>query len=220
MEEKKVITVAIADDHKIFRDGLRILFKKEGNIELVGEAANGKELVETVKKTRPDIVITDIVMPEMDGITAAKQILELYPKTAVIGLSMVDEDDLLIEILEAGALGYLLKNAEKEEILEAIHCVSNGAPFYSKSISDHLAKLIAKSKFDPYKGKKTADFNEVELQIISLLCKEKTSREIAESLHYSARTIEWYKVRIMEKMDVKTTTGIVIYAIKNKLCKI
>ncbi|MCW3109635.1 MAG: two component transcriptional regulator, LuxR family [Segetibacter sp.] len=220
MKENKVITVAIADDHKIFRDGLRILFKKEGNIELVGEAANGKELLEIVKKTRPDIVITDIVMPEMNGITAVKQILELYPETGIIGLSMVDDDDLLIEIFEAGALGYLLKNAEKEEILEAINCVINGVPYYSSSISGHLIKLISESKFNPYKGKKVEVFNDIEQQIVSLICQEKTSKEIGEILHYSIRTIEWYRVRIMEKMQVKTTTGIVIYAIKNKLCKI
>lgn len=220
MEENKVITLAIADDHRIFRDGLKLLFRKEKNIELVGEASNGNELLEIVKKCQPHIVLTDIVMPEMDGITAARQILKLYPKTGIIGLSMVDEDDLLIEILEAGALGYLLKNAEKEEIIEAVKCVFGGVPFYSRSLSAHLARLISKSKFDPYRGKEVADFNELENQIILLICHEKTSKEIGEILHYSTRTIEWYRGRIMEKMQVKTTTGIVIYAIKNKLCKI
>ena len=220
MEENKIITLAIADDHRIFRDGLKLLFRKERNIELVGEASNGDELLEIVKKTQPDIVLTDIVMPEMDGITAARQILKLYPKTGIIGLSMVDEDDLLIEILEAGALGYLLKNAEKEEIIEAVNCVFGGVPFYSRTLSGHLAKLISQSKFNPYKGKEVADFNDLESQVILLICQEMTSKEIGEILHYSTRTIEWYRRRIMEKMQVKTTTGIVIYAIKNKLCKI
>ncbi len=220
MNEDKVITLAIADDHKIFREGLKLLFKKEGNIELVCEAANGRDLVELVKTMQPAVVLTDIVMPVMDGIVAARQILKLYPKTAIIGLSMVDEDDLLIEMLEAGALGYLLKNAEKEEIIEAIDCVIKGIPYYSSCLSNQLARLISKSRFNPYKGKQIPDFTDTEKEILTLICDEKTSKEIAELLHYSIRTIEWYRAKIMEKMHVKTTTGIVIYAIKNKLCKI
>jgi len=220
MKKNNLIRLAIADDHKIYRDGIKLVLKKDENITLVGEANNGKELVEIVKVAQPDIVITDLMMPEMDGIAAAKEILRMYPKTGIIGLSMVDADDLMIELLEAGALGYLLKSAVKEEILEAVHSVVKGTPYYSSSLSKHLTELISKSKFNPYKGKTVEIFNDVEQKIIALICKEKTSKEIAEMLNYSYRTIEWHRARIMDKMDVKTSTGIVIYAIKNKLCKI
>lgn len=219
MKGNEHISLVIADDHKIFRDGLKLLFKKEETIELVGEAANGRELVEVVKATHPDIVMADIVMPEMSGIDAIKEILEMYPDTGIIALSMVDEDDILIEILEAGALGYLLKNAEKEEILQAINSVVKGVPFYSKCLSSQFLKFLSKNEFNHNKEKRPR-FNDIEQQIIAWICKEKTSKEIGEILYYSIRTIEWYRVRIMEKMEVKNTTGIVLYAIKNKLFKI
>ena len=220
MKDKEIISLVIADDHLIFRDGLKLLFRKDDNIRLAGEAGNGKELLEVVKSTRPDIVMTDIVMPEMNGIDAVKEILKLYPDTGIIALTMVDDDDMLLEILEAGALGYLLKNAEKEEIIDAILSVKNGEPFYSTSISEQMVKLVGDKKDSSQIHKKTIMFSDKEIEIITLICTEKTNKQISEKLYYSIRTIEWYRAKILEKMQVKSTAGIVAYAIKNKLCKL
>jgi two-component system, NarL family, response regulator NreC len=215
------IKVVIADDHEIFRDGLRVTLQKEKKFEVIGEAANGFELIDIVNATRPDVVITDIVMPKMDGIEATRNITATFPAIGIIGLSMLDEDRLVLDILEAGALGYLVKNADKAEIFEAIQTVNEHQPYYCRLISTRLVTMIARSgKFNPYKNSKVVSFNENEMKIIEYICKELTSKEIAHALELSTRTVEGYRTKIMEKIDVKTPAGIAIYAIKQGLYKI
>lgn len=214
------IKIIIADDHEIFRDGFKLMLSKQMDITLIGEAADGRELVELVKEKLPDLIITDIKMPIMDGIEAAKKVAALYPDMGIIGLSMFDEDDLIIDMLEAGAKGYLLKNANKEQILEAIKTVYNGDPYYCKTTSHKLTQMIAKSRFNPYKKKETIDFTEREMEIINLVCHELTNQEIADKLFLSIRTIEGNRFKIMEKMNVKNPVGLVVYALKHGLVKV
>jgi DNA-binding NarL/FixJ family response regulator len=211
------IRIIIADDHEMFRDGFKLMLTKQKDIQLVGEAENGRELVRMVEEKKPDVVVTDIKMPLMDGIEAARKINELYPDTGVIGLSMFDEDDLIVDMLEAGAKGYLLKNSNKEQIGEAIRTVYNGDPYYCKSTSRKLTEMIAKSRYNPYKKKEKADFSEREKEIIELICKEMTNKEIAEKLFLSVRTVEGHRLNVLEKMNVKNSVGVVVYAIKNGL---
>ncbi len=215
-----MIKTVIADDHEIFRDGLKLILEKDDQIQVIGEARNGIELVELVKGVNPDVVITDIVMPEMDGIEATKSLLILNPDLGIITLSMLDEDTLVMEMLDAGALGYLVKNAEKFEVLDAVKSVYNKRPYFCNSISSRLVKMIGNNKkFNPYKDDKTIKFNNNELEIIRLICQELASKEIAPKLNLSIRTVEGYRRRIMEKIDVKTPAGIAIYALKNNLYK-
>lgn len=211
------IKVAIADDHEIFRDGLRMMLQKKAEFEVTGEAADGKELIEQVKKTLPDIVISDVKMPRMDGVAATRYLTEHYPSIGIIALSMFDEEDLIIDMLEAGARGYLLKNADKHEIVEAIKAVFDKQPYYCRHTSNKLAQMVAKSKFNPYKQKQKPEFNARELKIIKHICNGLTSKQIAEEIFLSVRTIEGLRLKIMEKMVVKNTAGIIIYAIKNHL---
>ena len=214
------IKLVIADDHKIFRDGLKLLFRKVKQVEFAGEASNGKELVDLVQKAQPHVVLTDIRMPEMDGTTAVKLIKAKSPEIGIIALSMLNEESAIVEMLEAGALGYLLKDAGKDEIMEAITTVASGKPYYSNSFSNDLLTMIANSKFNPYKEAEPALFSQREIDIIECICKEKTNKEIAEELGLSIRTVEWHRGVILEKMQAKSAAGIVIYAIKNKLVKI
>lgn len=211
------IKVAIADDHEIFRDGLRAMLQKQQDILLVAEAANGKELIEQVKAHEPDIVISDVKMPLMDGAAATRHLSENYPHIGIIALTMFDEEDLIIDMLEAGARGYLLKNADKHEIVEAIKSVYQQQPYYCRHTSNRLAQMVAKSKFNPYKQKQKPDFNEREIDIIGDICNGFTSKQIAEKIFLSVRTVEGLRLKIMEKMEVKNTAGIIIYAIKNNL---
>jgi DNA-binding NarL/FixJ family response regulator len=212
-----VIKLLIADDHEIFRDGFKLMLSKFTDIQLVGEAADGKELVELTKKLKPNVIITDIKMPVMDGVEATKIIATKYPNIGIIGLSMFDEDDLIIDMLEAGAKGFLLKNAGKLEITEAVRTVFNREPYYCKSISHKLAGLIARSQFNPYQRTEKVDFSDREKEIIDLICKELSAKEIADKLFISFRTVEWHRLNILEKMHVKNTVGLVVYAIKNGL---
>jgi len=214
---KKNISLVIADDHEIFRDGLALLINKQENMTLVGQASNGRELVQLVTDKKPDIVLTDIKMPYLDGIAACRQLLQQDPDLKIIALSMFEEENLIVEMLEAGAKGYLLKNADKKEIQEAILTVNEGNIFYCKHTSNRLASLIVKSKFEPQKKRSGDLFTERERQIIQLICRQHTAQEIGNQLFLSKRTVEGYRTRILEKMDVKNTAGVVVFALKHNL---
>ena len=213
------ISLVIADDHEIFRDGLALMLSKQEAVVLVGQAGDGQELLRLVEETRPDMVLTDIKMPRLDGIAAAKVLLQRYPAIKIIALSMFEEEDLIVEMLEAGARGYLLKNADKREILDAIFTVNEGNIFYCKHTTAHLASLIVKSKFDSHRKSVGPLFTDREREIIKLICRQHTAQEIGELLFLSKRTVEGYRTRILEKMDVKNTAGVVIFALKHSIIK-
>ncbi len=191
------------------------MLKKETEFEVVGEAANGKSLISISQQLEPDVILTDIIMPVIDGIAATKIITQNQPAVNIIALSMLEQDNLIVDMLEAGAKGYLIKNADKEEIREAIKSVYKNIPYYCRSTSHKLAGLIAKSKFTPSKKNNKPIFSEKETEIIKLICLELTNKEIGQKLFLGTRTVEGYRLKIIEKMNVKNTAGIVIYAIRN-----
>lgn len=214
------VRIVLADDHELFRDGFKVMLRKQKEIELIGEASNGEELVQLVEKVQPDIVITDIKMPVMDGIEATRKISKEFPQIGIIAFSMFDEESLVVDMLEAGARGYLIKNAHKHEIIEAINMVNENHTYYCSTTSKKLAKLIATSAFDPYRKHKPVEFTDREISVISLICEEKTNKEIADKLNLSIRTIEGYRDKIQDKIKAKNAAGIVIYAIKHRIYKI
>src|SRR2546423_9086488 len=214
------INVILADDHEIFRDGFKAMIRKQPLINLVGEAANGEELVAMSMQLKPDVIITDIKMPKMDGIEATKELSRKLPGIGIIALSMFDEENLIIKMLEAGAKGYLLKNAHKKEIIEAIITVSQNYTYYCDSTSAKLAQLIARSGFSPSMKAVKPEFSEREMIIIRCICQEMSNKEIANQLYLSVRTIEGYRDKIQEKIGAKNAAGIVIYAIRNNIYKI
>lgn len=214
------IRIVIADDHEIFRDGFHVMLKKQTDIELVGEAADGNELIEITGALKPDIVLTDIKMPILNGIEATRIIKKKYPAIGIIALSMFDDDNLIIDMLESGAKGYLLKNTSKSDIIDAIKMVYNGEFYYCRSTSQKLIELMAQSNFNPYKEIPKPEFSMKELEIIVLICQQATTKEIASKLFLSIRTIEGYREKIQEKMNVKNAAGIVVYAIKNGIFRV
>ncbi len=211
---KPDINVVIADDHELFRDGLRLMLNGVEGIHLCGEACDVRALVKLVDKIKPDVVITDVKMPIMDGADATRHIIAHHQLIKVIALSMFDDEELILEMLESGAIGYLLKNADKYEVEDAIRAVYNNEPYYCKSTSGKLAKLIAYSKAHMQKQKKEAEFTDKEKDIIRLICQEYTNKQIGEKLFLSARTVEGYRMKIIEKMGAKNIVGIVIEAIR------
>ncbi|RPD39380.1 response regulator transcription factor [Chitinophaga barathri] len=213
------IRLVVADDHEIFLDGLALMLSRQEHITLVGQASDGRELVELVNAENPDVVMTDIKMPRMDGIAATRLLVQQNPEVRVIALSMFDEEDQIVEMLEAGAKGYLLKNADKQEILDAIASVYEDRVYYCKSTSAKLAGMIAKSKFNPYKQKEVITFTDREQEIIKLICQQFTAQQIGERIFLSKRTVEGYRTRILEKMNVRNTAGVVMYALKNNLIR-
>lgn len=214
------IDIVLADDHEIFRDGFALMLKKIPDINLLGEAANGEELIILTRSLNPEVVVTDIKMPKMDGIEATIRLKREFPNLGIIALSMFDEEDLIVDMLEAGAKGYLLKNAQKEEIIAAVKSVYNDQPYYCRDTTNKLADMIAKSNFNPYKKLAKPEFTVKEKDIIRLICTEQSNKEIGNQLGLSKRTVEGYRERILEKIDAKNSVGIVIYAIKNKIFEV
>jgi DNA-binding NarL/FixJ family response regulator len=190
------IQLLIADDHEIFRDGLALMLSRQKDMNLVGQASDGIELMALVEAQCPDVVLMDIKMPRMDGIQATKELIKIYPDLHIVALSMFSEENLIVEMLEAGAKGYLLKNADKQEILDAIHSVMENRVYYCRDTSATLASMIVKSNFNPYRKKEVVEFSERELEIIRLICKQFTAQEMGDNLFLSRRTIEGYRTRI------------------------
>jgi len=215
------IRIIIADDHEVYRDGLKLMLAKEKGYTIAGEAKNGLELIELAKDSSPDIILTDIKMPKADGIEATRRIHEQNSTVGIIALSMFNEESLVIDMLEAGAMGYLLKSSDKSEIIDAINMVYHHHPYYCRSTSARLAITITESKFNPYKkGQPEYPFTPKEMEIICLICEEYSAKEIGDKLFHSTRTVEGYRGKILDKMNVKNTAGIVIYAIKHDIYKV
>jgi DNA-binding NarL/FixJ family response regulator len=201
----------------MFREGMHLLLDKQKELEITGEAGNGKELLDSVRQHRPDVVITDIEMPVMNGIEATKEIKKEFPETGVIALTMYGDDYLIEDMLEAGANGYLLKNTTSEELVTAVKTVHEGHPYFCNATSLRLSKLIAKNKI--LQDQKKADFSEKEIEIIQLICEQYASKEIADKTSLAHRTVEKYRDHIMQKTGSRNVVGIVIYAIKHGIYK-
>ena len=213
------IKIIIADDHELIRDGLQVMMKKVPAVEILGEAYNGEMLVKMTRKLSPEVILTDIKMPVMDGIEATKLIKQEFPHIGIIALSSYDEGNLIIQMLKAGAKGFLLKTASKPELLEAILKVYHDESYYCSNTKDKLSDLIARSSYHPVKGSASEQFTERELQVIKLICDGFSSKQIASELKLKPRTIESYREKIMEKMDVKNSAALVRYALDHELVK-
>ena len=217
MPNSPIISIVVADDHLFFREGLINVLKSKKRFEVVGIAGNGKELIELVTEHKPTLAIVDIGMPIMNGIEATKMIMAMEYKTEVIALSMHTEEAIIFKMLEAGAKGYLEKNISKEELFIAIESVIDYNQFYfPESSTTSMFRLMKKLSFSPY-PKPSVLFSERELEVVSLVCQDFSSKEIASSLSLSNRTIETHRVNIMQKMNVKSVAGMVAFAYTNGL---
>lgn len=209
--EKKKIRVLIADDHVIFRTGLKMLLHGLPHIQLIGEAHNGQEMLSLALQQHPDVILADIMMPVMDGIVATKELCRRMPDSRVIALSAHAQENFILEMLEAGALGYLLKNADNQEVEEAISAVQQHRPYFCQEITEQITEII--SKFQVGQKTELVTFTGREKEIIALICEEYTSKEIARDLFLSKRTVEGHRTRIMQKMGVKSIAGVITHAI-------
>jgi two-component system response regulator DegU len=218
--ERNKIKVVIADDHKLFRKGIIALLSDLDFIGEIEEAANGAELLELLAnmKILPDVILLDLRMPVMDGVEAQQKIGKLYPDIKVIILTMEDDKQYILHLINEGVNGYLLKNADTDEMEKSIQKVIEQGFYFSEDISKLVMKsLIRKDKND------TAinfDFNERELQILELICKEFTTAEIADKLCLSDRTIEGYRQKLIDKANVKNIAGLVVFAVKHNLVQL
>ena len=213
MEQYSIILV---DDHKLFREGLKLLLENLDYIENVDEAANGEEFLKLVEKKQPDIVFMDIEMPVMDGITATKQVLELHPGLNIIALSMYGDENYYTPMINAGAKGFILKNSGIQDVETAIHNVISGNNYFSQEILNRLLNGIRKKS----KTKKSDELTEREEEVLFHICKGLSNQEIADTLYLSKRTVDKHRENLLGKTNSKNTAGLVMYAVKNGIVAI
>lgn len=211
------IKYIIADDHAIFRQGLKYSLSGDIQLDCIGEAGNGKELMELLLKTKPDVILLDLKMPEMDGVEATKEIRSLYPGIKIIILTMYDDEQYIIHMLDIGANGYLVKNSEPTEIITAIYSVHENEYYFSELVSKTMLKNLVQKKQVTPKFEKAVSLTERETEILQLICKEYTNAEIADAVFLSQRTIEGIRASLLSKIGVRNTAGLVLYAVKTGL---
>ena len=211
------IKVILVDDHEIIRDGIKALLRGANGIEIVGEAENGQEALEILEFKEVDLVLMDISMPVMNGIDATKYISQNYPKIKVIVLSMHDDESHIINMLKAGAVGYIFKNTGKVKLIEAIKTVSSGESFFAKEASQRIMEHFMHNKAPEKKNGSIEDVDrltEREKEVLRLIAEEFTNQEIADKLFLSPRTIDTHRRNLLQKLNVKNTAGLVKVAIK------
>ncbi|MCF8228207.1 MAG: response regulator transcription factor [Bacteroidales bacterium] len=210
------IKIVLADDHKLFRNGLKLLLNSYPNIDVIAEYADGKSLVEKIHHYQDSIVLIDIDMPFLNGIEASKKIIAEFPAMKIIALSMYGEEEYYYKMIDAGARGFLLKDSDINEVREAIETVKSGGSYFSPEI---LYKVVRNIKnMQPVQN----DFNlsEREYEVLYHICKGFNNQEIADKLCISKRTVDKHRSNLLSKTDSKNTASLVMFAIKNKIVEI
>ncbi len=213
------IKILLVDDHDIVRDGIRMLLEDEVGFGITAEAENGEEAIKVCKEHDIDLIIMDISMPKMDGIKATEKIKESYPEIKVLALTMMDEDQHIRQMIEAGASGYILKSSDKIELVDAITKILEGKHYFSndatQSVMMDLVKGTAeKDETDP------GNITDREKEVLELIVQQHTNQEIAEELYISTRTVDAHRRNLLQKTGAKNTAGLVTYAIKHDLVDI
>ncbi|HET6721913.1 MAG TPA: response regulator transcription factor [Chitinophagaceae bacterium] len=215
MSKEKKIRLAIADDYKIYREGLKKCIANDTSLEVIFEADNGEDLIAGFEKQLPDVVIMDLKMPIMDGMEATQIIRKKFPSVKVLVVTMYEDDKFIIHLMEIGANGYLLKNADPDEIRKSIYAVHENGYYFNDLVNKALLKkLVIKNNIKP-SFNQNVEFSEREHEVLKLICEEKTAAEIAKEIFLSPRSVEGIRQRLIEKVGVRNTAGLVMFAIKN-----
>jgi DNA-binding NarL/FixJ family response regulator len=213
------IRILLADDHKIVRDGLRTLIGKEAGMEVIGEAENGRKALKMAEKIRPNVVIMDVTMPDMNGIEAARKIVTEVPGVKVIALSMHSDRRFVLGMLEAGASGYLMKDCAFDELAKAVRSVATGQTYLSPSIADVLVKGYL-DKVNEKISAARSPLTEREREILQLLAEGRSSKEIAAHLGVSVKTVETHRRNMMQKLNMRSVAELTKYAIREGLISV
>ncbi len=213
------IRILLADDHKITREGLRSLLEKQKDMEVVAEAKDGRTAVSLADELRPDVVIMDVSMPDLNGVQASKQIISQCSNVKIIGLSMHSDSSFITEMLRSGASGYLLKDCAFEELTQAIRAVVAGNTYLSPSISgvvvdDYLHRL-AKVELN-----ESDVLTDREIEVLQLIAEGNSTKQIALKLHISVKTVETHRRQIMNKLDIYTIAELTKYAIRKRITSV
>lgn len=206
------IKLILADDHPLIREGFKSLLGKNDTFEIVGEAETGKELIDLVSVTSPDIILVDITMPQLNGLDAIEQLRKEYPLLKCMVLTMHEEREYILKALKNGAHGYVLKNIERAELERAIHAVYNGQKYFSSVVMSILAESVGKKENAVY-----PDITPREKEVLELVAGGRSTKQIADKLNISIRTVESHRINMLKKFDVSNTAELIKRAIELKI---
>ncbi|MBN2347362.1 MAG: response regulator transcription factor [Bacteroidales bacterium] len=210
--------ITIVDDHTLFRDGLKLLFRRcYKSIDKIYEASNGVEFLEQIQENKPDIVLMDIDMPLLNGVEATQKALEIYPDLKIIALTMFGDEVYYYKMIDAGVKGFLLKDSDINEVINAIETIRNNGNYFSE---DLLCSVIRNIRTKKIANGQAFVLSEREIEVLREICKGYSNQEIADELNISKRTVDKHRANILEKTGSNNTASLVIYAIKNKLIEI
>lgn len=217
-ETDEVINVMIVDDHVLYRAGVKTALSSKKDIKIIAEADNGAHLLNMLKVIQPDVILLDIQMPIMDGITALPEIKKLYPQIKIIMLTLLDDQSVITRLMELGANSYLVKTSDAEVIYEAIKTCHYQEFYFNSLTNKALLNNLRQKNASSFKlHQEDATLTEKEITILRLMCDEKSTREIAEAVELSPRTIEAIRDKLKVKTGTKSTAGLIMFAVKNNL---
>jgi len=210
----KKIRVLLADDHQLMRSGIRLMLEREGDLMVAGEASDGREAVALAKSLKPDVVVMDIGMANLNGIEAARQMTQDMPELAVLMLSMHSDESYVLRALKAGAKGYLLKDSAEQDLIKAVHVVAGGKSFFSPAVSrvlldDYVRKLKRSGTDDAYDL-----LTPRERELLQLIAEGKSNKDIANLLNLSVYTVESHRSNLMEKLNLRGLPELILYAVR------
>jgi DNA-binding NarL/FixJ family response regulator len=203
------ITVFLADDHKVLRDGLVMLLEVDPKISVIGQCPNGLEVVEHIRRLKPDVVVLDITLPGLSGLDVCKELAKEAPQTAVIMLTMHSHDEFVIEALRNGAIGYLLKDVAADEVIAAIHAAARGEMYLATGVNKDVLTKLNGDDIDPY-----AQLTSREKQVFLLIVEGRTSRQISDELSITPKTVDAHRHNLMHKLDIHKQTELVKFAVR------
>lgn len=213
-----MMKILLVDDHKLIRDAIYSYLDQDGEFDVVGQVGNGQEALDFLDDTKVDVIMMDINMPVMDGVDSTREIMKRWPESKVLALTMMSDNQHIKQMMNAGALGYILKNCTEEEVKEALRTVNSGETYYSSEVTEVVMQSMMKKK--PMKSSHMVveiPLTEREKEVLRLIIKEYTNQEIADELFISPRTVDAHKRNLLEKTGSKNVAGLVLYAIDKQL---
>ena len=211
-----MIKVILVDDHKMFREGLKFALSQMEGIEVIGEASDGSQFLEVLKEKKPDVVLMDISMPKMDGVEATLQALQINPEIKIITLSMFSDPEYYQKMVAAGTKGFLVKETGVDELHKAIKIVNEGGTYFSQQLLQNIIVNISNPVVKSSRNR-IVDLTKREEEVLELICKGYSNKEIADSLFISQKTVEGHKSNLMDKTNTKSAINLMLFAIKNQL---
>jgi DNA-binding NarL/FixJ family response regulator len=209
----KKISVLLVDDHTVVRQGLRALLNSEEDIDVIGEAENGRQAVMLARKTPPDVVVMDVAMPLLNGLEATRQILKISPSTKVLVLTSYGDDDCVKQLMEAGASGYLIKQTAANDLLKAIREVQRGNAYFSPSIAKRLRDQCREAFNSGHSARRSGELTSREAEVLQLIAEGFSNKQIAAELCISIKTVEKHRQQVMNKLNIHDVAGLTRYAI-------